>query len=739
MDRYEFLNQFKFRVVPCEAGTKKPIMKDWRAKATHEPGITGNYGVIAGGTPYGDGRIVVCDLDNHKEGKESGVDWWNRTIGEHDTFTVATPSGGLHLYFVADDGQMRGLEAFGSNANHFAEQAEIYYKDNHQMMGVGSRVNGREYQVVNDSEPMRLPDEVVRLYGERNRKKPRQKNPESPKESELSPYEKELMLSELERLSEEGEFDGYDDWILLLACLKNSGFSLEEARRVSWQDEKAQGSIEGKWDSLTREGNVATYRTIVYRWIPDWDDEKWQADKREDSVIKECLERYPHLHKIKVGRTTGILDLSGSDKTAIRDYKNVFPCYSSKENRVSYPSYSNQRKRMFWKDVNAFDVWWKNSKPLEGRKTVPNRKMGVVEVNGLPYFNDWEEPELQEGEGTPALFWEHLREDVCDGDERCFTFLQHWVWDMLANPLHRNNIAVAVSGNPGCGKSVVFQCLSMCLNPKYVGKIESTQDLMDRFDCGWKDSILVAIEEACFAGERKSGVWAKLKGLITQHTTTLERKGVDREEIESKLHFLITSNDTHIVPKEKGDRRYFVLRCNDNHKNDTAYFSRMLKDFKAGGAKRLLQEAMEHSKEALEFNFCDIPETDIGNENMRDTADIVLQWLLNTIDDYTPEEPDDYMPEVSDESCPIVELNDGIAVLTNRLRETMNEERIGITGFSAVNFGKRLAEYFGKPSQQIKYRGRNFKGYRFSSIEEMKDAIRKTQFNGKDVFSSATK
>ncbi|HEY3958711.1 MAG TPA: bifunctional DNA primase/polymerase, partial [Streptosporangiaceae bacterium] len=53
--------------------------------------------------------IVGLDLDRH-EGKPDGVASFARLCGEHgagwpSTFTVATPSGGLHLYFRVSPGE----------------------------------------------------------------------------------------------------------------------------------------------------------------------------------------------------------------------------------------------------------------------------------------------------------------------------------------------------------------------------------------------------------------------------------------------------------------------------------------------------------------------------------------------------------------------------------------------------------------------------------------------------------
>lgn len=98
MDRFSFLSKFGFRVIPCWNNRKIPRMENWQTQATYDPKVVGNYGVLASGAPYGEGTIVVVDLDNHKANEESGVEFWEQNRLPSKTFTVSTPSGGKHLY-----------------------------------------------------------------------------------------------------------------------------------------------------------------------------------------------------------------------------------------------------------------------------------------------------------------------------------------------------------------------------------------------------------------------------------------------------------------------------------------------------------------------------------------------------------------------------------------------------------------------------------------------------------------
>jgi hypothetical protein len=109
-------SQLGFRVFPLMAGTKRPALKDWKRLATREVGqirewwAGGEFTGYPVGIATGPGsELWVLDLD-----RKNGVDGFaslRDLAAKHGsaledfigTITVATPSGGAHLYFRWDD------------------------------------------------------------------------------------------------------------------------------------------------------------------------------------------------------------------------------------------------------------------------------------------------------------------------------------------------------------------------------------------------------------------------------------------------------------------------------------------------------------------------------------------------------------------------------------------------------------------------------------------------------------
>ena len=107
-------------VFPCRPGDKRPAVPDWEHRACSDPERVGRYwpsGRHNIGIACGPSGLVVVDLDTHSPLPD---DW--RLPGVHDgrdvlallaewagqpwpvTYTVKTPTGGLHLYYTAPDG-----------------------------------------------------------------------------------------------------------------------------------------------------------------------------------------------------------------------------------------------------------------------------------------------------------------------------------------------------------------------------------------------------------------------------------------------------------------------------------------------------------------------------------------------------------------------------------------------------------------------------------------------------------
>jgi Bifunctional DNA primase/polymerase, N-terminal len=164
-----------WHVFPCLPGDKRPAVDRWEQRASADPGHivdawSSRYAGHNIGVACGPSGLVVIDLDTHgqlpaewqlpgiKDGRDvlaqlcewAGQDW-------PATYAVATPSGGLHLYFRAPAGQ-----EIRNSAGRLGPLVDVRARGGY-VVGPGSVVGGRGYELQDDAPPVPLPGWLCRL------------------------------------------------------------------------------------------------------------------------------------------------------------------------------------------------------------------------------------------------------------------------------------------------------------------------------------------------------------------------------------------------------------------------------------------------------------------------------------------------------------------------------------------------------------------------------------------------
>jgi hypothetical protein len=170
-----------FYVFPTAPSSKVPRAGlKWPKVATNDPRLVARcawrpgegYGIAA--KPSG---LVIIDLDQPKPGHEFPAAWRD-VPGINDgadvlaeladragvaewphTFTVDTPSGGRHLYYVAPAGRTIGNRPLGP----LVDVRGGGDGDGGYVIGPGSVRDGRPYRLVDDSDPAPLPEWIAEL------------------------------------------------------------------------------------------------------------------------------------------------------------------------------------------------------------------------------------------------------------------------------------------------------------------------------------------------------------------------------------------------------------------------------------------------------------------------------------------------------------------------------------------------------------------------------------------------
>lgn len=152
-----------FRVKKNE---KQPLITDWR-KGEYDTIVQswinegGNIGVLTGDVS----GILVVDCDNHKPNQLTGVEHLKQYTKDHEvelpeTWSVSTPSGGLHLYYSIPE-EWKG-KSFHQQIK--AIESVDFQHNGRYVVYAGSQIDGNLYQNVRDVPIVPAPEWLLKLY-----------------------------------------------------------------------------------------------------------------------------------------------------------------------------------------------------------------------------------------------------------------------------------------------------------------------------------------------------------------------------------------------------------------------------------------------------------------------------------------------------------------------------------------------------------------------------------------------
>jgi hypothetical protein len=167
-----YLAAMGWHVFPLAPGTKRqPAVKDWENRSTTDPERitrcwTSDRWNIAVAT--GPSRLVVVDLDIPKDG-EPGPDGETALAALAAkrggpipvTYTVTTPSGGKHLYYLAPAGT-----TLRNTAKHITSCVDTRAGGGY-VVGPGSVTEQGGYELDDEADPAELPGWLVQACAEK--------------------------------------------------------------------------------------------------------------------------------------------------------------------------------------------------------------------------------------------------------------------------------------------------------------------------------------------------------------------------------------------------------------------------------------------------------------------------------------------------------------------------------------------------------------------------------------------
>jgi hypothetical protein len=231
-------------------------------------------------------------------------------------------------------------------------------------------------------------------------------------------------------------------------------------------------------------------------------------------------------------------------------------------------------------------------------------------------------------EASQPVF-DHIKNVLCEGDDARYDYTLKWFAHMLQNPIEKAGTAALFQSEPGAGKTIVTMFLRSVLGPRYVLFVGDTHGLTGQFNSSHANQLLIVANELGSDGAayREANL---LKSKITDKVDYIERKGIDRQKIDSYCSIMMTANEWKAVRVDPGDRRYCVQQCSGAHIKDTAYFDVL----RAAVADPKAQ--VEFFRQLREINLkgyhfgSNIPQTKYRTELQVGQAPAVYKYLADT-------------------------------------------------------------------------------------------------------------
>jgi Family of unknown function (DUF5906)/Primase C terminal 2 (PriCT-2) len=257
----------------------------------------------------------------------------------------------------------------------------------------------------------------------------------------------------------------------------------------------------------------------------------------------------------------------------------------------------------------AADVWLNHPKRRQYLNGVVFDPSAKGASDGV--LNLWKGFAVEPAPGDWSLLRQHIAQNICDGDEKCFNYLMGWMARIFQLPAEQGEVAVVLKGGEGTGKGTLAKILLKIIG-HHGFAINNGKHLVGNFNGHLRDTIFLFADEAFFAGDRAH--IGTLKSIITEPHLMIEAKYQNPVPSANHLHLMMASNEEWVVPAALDARRFLVLEVSEKVKNNHAYFGEIWAQMEAGGYAAMLHDLLAMHLTA--FNVRAVPVT-VGLQEQR--------------------------------------------------------------------------------------------------------------------------
>ena len=212
-----------------------------------------------------------------------------------------------------------------------------------------------------------------------------------------------------------------------------------------------------------------------------------------------------------------------------------------------------EKKDDEWVTLAKYFINHPDRKGIDRRLFAPGRILPANEFNTFPGF-----PITPTEAGDCSLAWEHIKQNVCGGDEVRYTYFRKWISHIVQRPGKKTGVMMTLVGEErGAGKSIIGFILNRLLGDGLFVRIDNQVSLTGEFTKHRDDKLVINLEESINPNDPRAT--SMLKNLITVDKRLSHEKYNTPEMVDAFENILVTSNDViGAVHVEQGDRRVCV-------------------------------------------------------------------------------------------------------------------------------------------------------------------------------------
>jgi len=160
-------------------------------------------------------------------------------------------------------------------------------------------------------------------------------------------------------------------------------------------------------------------------------------------------------------------------------------------------------------------------------------------------------------EGDPAPFLTVLEKSY--PDERDRQILLHYFACLVQHPGRKLQWWPVLQGAEGTGKTMIIETLRFAIGPHYSHTPNAAKIAKHgiQFNAWLSRKLFLALEEVHFSNRRD--FLEEFKAIVTNTTSTLEKKGVDETTTDNRANGILATNHRDGVPITVDTRRYAVF------------------------------------------------------------------------------------------------------------------------------------------------------------------------------------